>query len=592
MKPHPTTLTGMVSSLGSKCGTGSLNITANGDLPNYRFQADGKWAYKEFPEADVKLAGTGSFDEVTLETGQLKTTAGDIEVTGKLAWRPHLSWDVVLNGSKVNPEAFVADLPGSLDIALASKGQYVDQQLIMSLEASKLLGTLRDYPIDATFSTGLDKGTLAVNFINAAVGQNRLTAKGQAADGLLIDWEIDAPVLSQLHPSLEGKLAGKGKLSGKINGSEFMLDVEQLTGQVLDYPIDANGGLSLASGLLTARDFKVAVGENHLDLNGVADEQKGIDWTIDAQNLSTLYPDLRGNLKGKGNAQGLLDGSRLALRIDELTGEVLERPIKAKGEVLLRDKLLTAKALQLDVGTNHLDLDGVADEVQGINWKLDAKNLSELAPSLKGQLTGNGNAQGLLDGSRLALRVDNLQGELLDHAVKATGSLLVSDKVLTAKAVQIKLGDNQIDLDGVADEAQGLIWKVNAKNLSQLAPQLKGNLVGNGKAQGLLDGSRLSLQINELAGSMFDQPVKAVGTVKIQDKVLSAQGVRVDVADNRLTLEGTADEQKGLDWVVEAPKLQQLLPDLPGNISAKGNLQGLLDGSRLALRIDRLTGTV
>lgn len=591
MKPHPTTLAGVVSSEGSKCGIGSLKVTASGDLPSYRFQADGTWAYKDYPEAAVKLAGTGSFDEVAIETGDLKTASGDLDITGKLAWRPHLIWDAKLNGSKLNPEAFVADLPGSLEVALASKGEYANQQLVMSLDASKLLGTLRDYPIDATFSTGLDKGALAVNFINAAVGQNQLKAKGQAADGLLIDWELDAPVLSQLHPSLEGKLAGKGKLSGKINGSEFMLDVEQLAGQVLDYPVDAKGGLSLANGLLTAREFKVAVGENHLDLNGVADEQQGIDWLIDAQNLSTLYPDLRGNLKGKGNAQGLLDGSRLALRIDELSGEVLERPIKAKGEVLLRDKLLTAKALQVEVGTNQLELDGVADEVQGINWKVDAKNLSELLPTLKGQLAGNGNAQGLLDGSRLALRVDTLQGELFDHALKATGSLLVNDKVLTAQAVKINLGDNQIDLDGVADEAQGLLWKLDAKNLSQLSPQLKGNLVGNGKAQGLLDGSRLSLQVNELAGSVFDQPVKAVGTIKVQDKVLSAQGVRVDVADNRLTLEGVADEQKGLDWVVEAPKLQQLIPSLPGNLSGKGNLQGLLDGSRLALRIDRLAGT-
>lgn len=592
LKPHPTTLTGIVSSEGSKCGIGSLNVTADGNLPNYKFKADGKWTYKNFPEATAKLAGQGSFDEVSIETGQLSTEAGDLDVTGKVAWRPYVSWDAKITGSKVNPEAFVADLTGSLDLDLASKGTYQNKQLVMSLDASKLLGTLRGYPIDTTFSTGLDKGAVAVNFINAAVGQNRLSAKGAAADGLLIDWELDAPVLSQLHPSLEGKLTGKGKLSGKINGSEFMLDVEQLSGQVLDYPVDAKGGLSLANHLLTARDFKVAVGENHLALNGVADEVQGIDWSLDTQNLNTLYPELRGNLKGKGNAQGLLDGSRLALRVDELNGTVLDRPVKAKGEVLLKDKLLTAKGVQVDVGTNHLELDGVADEVQGINWKVDAKNLSELLPNLKGHLSGNGNAQGLLDGSRLALRVDNLQGELLDHAVKANGSVLVNDKVLTAKGVKVSLGDNQVELDGVADEAQGLLWKLDAKNLSQLAPQLRGNLVGNGKAQGLLDGSRLALQVNQLAGSVLGQPVKAVGTVKVLDKVLSAQGVRVDVADNHLTLEGVADEQKGLDWAVEAPKLQQLIPDLPGNLSGKGNLQGLLDGSRLALRVDRLAGTV
>lgn len=592
MKPHPTKLDGVVSSLGSKCGVGSLKVTATGDLPQYRFQADGKWAYKAYPEAEVKLVGSGSFDEVALETGQLLTEAGDLNLIGKLAWRPVLTWDAKLNGDKVNPEAFVADLPGTLDLATASKGQLVNGKLAMSLEVSKLLGTLHDYPIDANLAAGLDQNVLAVHSINAAVGQNRLMAKGASADGLLINWELDAPLLEQLHPDLQGKLVGKGKLAGKIDGSEFMLDIEQLAGKVLDYPLDAKGGASLANGVLTARDLKLAIGENHLAMNGVADEQTGIDWNLDAQNLNNLYPDLRGHLKAKGNAQGLLDGSRLALRIDELMGEVLESPVQVKGSVLLQDKLLTAKALQVDIGSNHLELDGVADEIQGINWKLDAKDLSELLPTLQGKLTGKGNAQGLLDGSRLALRIDSLQGELLDQALQVKGSLLVNDKLLTAKGVQLSLGDNQVDLDGVADEAQGLVWKLNAKNLAQLSPQLKGNLVGSGKAQGLLDGSRLSLQINELAGSILDQPVKALGVLKVQDKVLSAQGVRLEIADNRINLEGVADEQKGLDWVVEAPKLQQILPSVSGNVSGKGNIQGLLDGSRLVLRIERLAGTV
>ena len=591
-QPHPTQLDGVVSSTGSKCGVGALKLTATGDLPNYRFQAEGEWAYKNYPKADVKLAGTGSFDGVALETGQLLTEAGDLDLTGQLAWRPDLTWDVKLNGTKLNPEALVADLSGSLEVAAASTGQYIDHQLMMSLDASKLLGTVRDYPIDATVSVGLDQGALTVNSINAAIGQNRLLAKGESTDGLLIDWELDAPVLEQLHPALEGKLVGKGKLSGKIDGSEFMLDIEQLAGQVLDYPVEAQGGVSLANGLLTARELKLDVGDNHLAMNGVADESTGIDWQLDAQDLSSLYPELRGNLKGKGNAQGLLDGSRLALRIDELAGEVLERPVQAKGEVLLRDQLLTAKALQLVLGSNQVELDGTADEVQGINWKLNAKDLSEVLPSLKGQLTGEGNAQGLLDGSRVALRIDRLQGELWDHPVKAAGSLQVKDKVLTAQDVKLDLGENHLVLDGVADEAQGLVWQLDAKNLAQISPQLTGNVVGKGTIQGLLDGSRLNLQVNELSGSVLGQPVKAVGRIKVEDKLLSAQGVQLDVADNRLTLNGVADEQQGLDWVIEAPKLAQLVPSLSGSLSGKGNLQGLLDGSRLVLRIDRLAGTV
>ena len=59
-------------------------------------------------------------------------------------------------------------------------------------------------------------------------------------------------------------------------------------------------------------------------LDGVADEDKGIDWTLAAKDLGKLklHPELSGALSGEGNVKGLLDGSRVALRVDRLDGKL------------------------------------------------------------------------------------------------------------------------------------------------------------------------------------------------------------------------------------------------------------------------------
>lgn len=592
LKPHVTQVNVVLESAGSSLGSGKLTLAGQGNLPDYHVQGAGDWAYAGYLEHAVRVAASGNFDEIHFDSLQLQGEAGDVAAEGKLQWAPTLAWDATAQGAKVRPEQFVPDYPGLLDVELASRGSYVHGETVMQLDVSKLLGTLRDYPLDATLKAGLDKGALKLEVLNAQVGENHLQAKGQSTDELLIEWAVDAPQLAQLHPEVTGRLQGNGQLSGKVDGSAFNLAVEQMEGQVFGYPLKARGGLSLANDVLAANDVQVDVGDNHLQLNGVADESKGIDWQVDAKELGQLSPKLSGHLQGKGNAQGLLDGSRLTVRVDSLQGKVLDRPIKVMGQVSVRDRLLTAKAVQLEVGDNRLQVDGVADEAQGLVWSVDAKNLSQLSPPLHGNVQGSGTARGLLDGSRLAVRVDKLQGEWDGRPVKAVGDVRIVDQLVSAHGVQLDLGDNHLQIDGVADERQGINWSLDANNVAQLVPGVGGKLSGKGNLQGLLDGSRLAVRVDNLQGTVRDFPVKVAGRVRVRDQLLTAENVQVDIGDNRLQLDGVADESRGLDWVLAANNLSQLSPELQGKLAGKGNFQGLLDGSRFAVRVRGLEGTV
>ncbi len=573
-------------------GVGDLALTATGELQNYRVELAGDWQYADYPEYRLDVVGTGNLEGMNFEKLALRGEAGNLDLQGKLAWSPQLVWDLAASAEGLKPETFAPDVPGMLDVALTTTGRLENGKPFMQVEISRLQGSLRDYPLDASMKAGLEGDALTLHALDILVGDNRLKAQGEAGDELQVRWDLDAPDLEQLYPEINGKLQGKGKLSGKIDGSQFALDIEELTGKVLDYPLDATGGVSLQDGLITAREFQANVGKNQVKLDGIADELTGVDWVIDAPELSQLYPELQGRLKGSGNAQGLLDGSRFAVKLDELEGKVQNYPLKASGEIRMQDQLLTAKDLQVEVGNNRVSLNGVADEVTGIDWDIDAKNLTQLYPELKGNLQGKGNAQGLLDGSRFAVNIKTLEGKVQGYPLKASGGVSMSDGLLAAKDLQAEVGKNRIKLNGVADENTGIDWDIDAKNLTQLYPALKGSLKGNGKADGLLDGSRFAVSIKALEGKVQDYPLKASGEVRMKGGLLVAKDLQVDVGKNRIELDGVADEKTGIAWKIDAKNLAQLYPALKGSLTGNGKAEGLLDGSRFALKINELTGKV
>ncbi|HPE59662.1 MAG TPA: translocation/assembly module TamB domain-containing protein [Thiolinea sp.] len=589
-KPHPVTVSLDMEGDSSRYGGGKVNLNANGNLLDYPLTGSGHWQFGHYPALELDLMAHGNLERLDLDAVKLSGDAGQLQLTGELAWSPILKWDVRLTGDALRPEYFAPDMTGELALDMASQGQVAYRQPTLALELARLHGTLRDYPVDAGLKLSLENGRLALERLDAAVGDNHVRASGKADESLAVDWEVDAPALAQLHPRLNGRLSGDGTLAGKVDGSEFALKINVLDGQVLDYPVSASGSLNLQDQVLSADALKLQVGDNHLSLNGVADEASGIDWLLDAPGLEQLHASLDGHLKGQGNARGLLDGSRLNLRVDTLAGVVKDYPVEAAGTLRVEDRLLSADDFKVTVGGNRLQLNGVADEASGIDWTLDAPRLDTLHTALDGSLKGKGVARGLLDGSRLALQIDELGGKVRDYPVQAQGEVRLEGQSLSANDLQLDVGDNHVRLNGVADAADGIDWTLDAPRLDQLHASLSGSLKGKGNAQGVLDGSRLALRIDELDGRVRDYPLSAQGAVQLEDKLLSATGLQVDVGGNRLALDGVADEASGIDWTLDAPYLTRLHPSLDGSLKGRGNARGLLDGSRLSLRVDELTG--
>ena len=582
--PHPLDLTILVSGDSRRIGVGTLELAAKGEVVDYQLTSKGHWKYANYPEYELDLFGTGNLEHLNVERLHLNGEAGEADLTGLMTWSPELNWDLELTGNGLNPGLFAKDYPGKLDMQWITTGSLAEK-LSIQLELKKLEGSLQEYPIDADLKLSIEDEDITLKILRAKVGDNELIAEGIADESLDVKWQINAPLLSQLHESIKGKLIGSGTLSGKRDGSKFALFIDELKGNILDYPIDAKGGLRVDGDLITADDLQINVGDNHLKLNGSADEDQGIDWQLDAKKLVQLYPALNeklsGKLKGEGNIKGLLDGSRAAIQIDRLKGNVTfnqqDYPIDARGYLKWQNQLVIAKNLILKIGTNTVELNGIANEDQGIDWRINANNLSQLHPDIKGSLIGDGNAKGLLDGSRGTLQINTLRGNLQDFSVKAKGQIKLHNKIVTAKDIVLEVGDNLLTLNGNTGESYGVDWTVNAQNIGQLYTGINASVKGNGKLSGELDGSAFKLGIAQLKGQYEGRPIKAIGNVSSESGKISVQKLEVFAGSNHLQVNGQASEPFDLSFNIDAPKLAEAWPGLGGSLKGSGSFKGNLD---------------
>lgn len=496
--PHPIELGIGVNGDSTQLGVGSLKLKAMGEVADYHLTSSGHWKYADYPKYDLNLEAKGNLEYLDVETLHLQGGAGDADLNGRMTWSPKLNWALEVRGDNLNPGAFVADYPGQLNMVWVTTGSLADK-VSLQLELKELTGKLQDYPIDAHMQLSIEGQAISLKNLDAKVGDNRLTAQGDADKTLAINWQLDAPKLGQLHEAISGNLKGNGQLSGARDGSQFSVFIEQLSGKILDYPLQAKGGLNLDGELISADDLQLNVGVNQIQLNGSADEAQGIDWQIDAKKLSQLYPEIKGKLTGKGNVKGLLDGSRAELEIETLQGKVQDFPIKASGNIKLQDQVVTAKELLLEVGKNQLMLNGSTgkgldkgagkglNEDLGVDWVINAKNLSQLYGDIKGNVKGSGQLSGALDGSKFRLKIAELTGKLEGRPLHIKGEINSASGKLSLHEISIVAGKNRLNANGLASEPFDLTWDIDAAKLSQVWPSLGGKLKGKGTLAGKLD---------------------------------------------------------------------------------------------------------
>jgi autotransporter translocation and assembly factor TamB len=190
-------------------------IQLNGTTDAYKVTVGSQLVRNGLPKTELNVDGTGNLQAFNLTALELKSADSTLELTGQIAWQPLITFNLSLDGQRVNPALFVPELPGNLAISTHVKGVIDPKALQLDADITQITGTLRNKPFNANGKIKVNGEQVQVDKINIASGKNQLAVNGhinpKQGDLRL---KLDLPQLASLWPTLAGNIKGDGELTG------------------------------------------------------------------------------------------------------------------------------------------------------------------------------------------------------------------------------------------------------------------------------------------------------------------------------------------------------------------------------------------
>ncbi|WP_295871813.1 translocation/assembly module TamB domain-containing protein [uncultured Zhongshania sp.] len=180
-------------------------------------------------------------------------------------------------------------------------------------------------------------------------------------------------------------------------------------------------------------------------------------------------------------------------------------------------------------------------------------------------LSKPGSVKLVLNGNKLALDLATLKlqtevGNLeMAGKIDANGILETAIQQQSSSPVrwQLNLDANQIDTGDILPE-----WPIT------LAANIDSTGSWTEKAY------QAEVTINQLAGDLANKTIAGSGAVSISNLGQEFKQLALQLGDNTLRADGKLTTKSELNWDINAPNLQQILPQLSGSLKSKGSLRG------------------
>ncbi len=298
----------------------SGELQLSGWLDDYRVQLDGSVSANDWPELTLQLAGAGNLESFDL--ARLQASARDISLraAGQVRWTPELSWQLEAEGEGLDPSLLLEDWPGNIAFSLAGSGSLTPEgEWQGELQRWELSGRLRDLPLESRGQAAYRDGRFETEGLAVTLGTNQLHLAGSVDQRLNLHWQVYAPLLNQIDPSLDGNLTAHGSLIGTLQQPRLEADV---TGRRLRWQEEQVAFLKVAASTestdtftlaLVARDMQVGGQElAHISLSG---EGRIDDHRLRLALVSDDFGNLSGELAGGYLDEALWQGALNALNI-------------------------------------------------------------------------------------------------------------------------------------------------------------------------------------------------------------------------------------------------------------------------------------
>ncbi|MGD9841323.1 MAG: translocation/assembly module TamB domain-containing protein [Steroidobacteraceae bacterium] len=245
-------------------------------------------------------------------------------------------------------------------------------------------------------------------------------------------------------------------------------------------------------------------------------------------------------------------------------------------------KINTRTRGSITLGTDTKPLLDLRSSWTGLQWPLHAATKQAIFVSSRGELNLNGSQPYQFDITGRAATP-----QLPDSAVQASGQIQTN-------AVQID-DFNWSVLHGVAtgsalvgfSTTHNWQFELHGQNLNPagIHPDWPGQLTikASGKGRGFDTKAQFNLHVQALTGTLRNQALNAKGRLQHQEQSWLADGIDVRWGGAQLTAQGTVGPQNNLRWLLNAPDLKHLYPDLDGELVMNGEFSGDAAAPQLSL---------
>ncbi|MFJ4116422.1 translocation/assembly module TamB domain-containing protein [Pseudomonas psychrophila] len=414
-----------------------LLLTAKGDLKDgYELNGSATLPAEQEP---VSLLLKGRVDAKGAQIAALDLTANPkqhLKLSGQVDWQEGLSAEAKIDWLEF-PWHNLYPLIDKPDVdvrTFVGEVSYRDGNYLGNFQAN-LDGPAGKFSLSSPFSGDLGKIFLPQLKLVAGQGKAEGHVNVQFADGVAWDTALD---LSAINPAywvaeLPGTLAGPLRSKGSFKSERLELDANlDLKGRLRGLPAVLQAKANGAGETWTVSALDIRLGDNRI--NGTATLQQQIKAQLDLNmpRLGQLWPELRGQLKGRVDLGGTLkapqgtvklNGQQLAFADNRLQNLTLDASLdrNQRGRLDLKGSGIQAGETQLGVLTAN-----ASGDIKRQQLKLGLQGpMLQLALALDG-----------------GLDKDNWRGRLVSGDVKAGGQAWV----LQNPARLERLADGRINM--------------------------------------------------------------------------------------------------------------------------------------------------
>ncbi len=355
----------------------------------------------------------GSLAELTIQSNM----TGMATVSMQAAVKNVLTdpdWNANINIQRLEPNKVQPQWPQTLISGeINTSGNLEAYSLAVSLTASETDKADPELPsITLAASANGNEAELFITALRMATLEGQLEGLGHVAWSPRLLWDMQLTA-HDINPGVywdqwPGKLGMKAQIKGEQSGNTIInnVNLETLDGDLRGYPVHAQGQFVQLGNDLEIEALQASSGSAKLNATGVLKKNWGLRWSLQADDLRAVVPDVRGRLDAQGTITGLRQSPRAAFtvvgrdlevaanRITKLDANV-DVDLSTGGKLLVQvdaaNLILAEHAWQ----TSTLTLQGSLDKH---NLRLRLNNPAEVvALDLNAVMTSNKIWQGVLE---------------------------------------------------------------------------------------------------------------------------------------------------------------------------------------------------